>query len=190
MCHHYTLFDFTLFVLAGVPDSPAQLEVESNGMASWDTVNPRTKDPRISYILKVIRVGDGVIVVTDDVGITLTANLNDMGLEVGQSYNVCVTAMNDIGNSNPSCVPYTHMPPTGTGKSNAFAGFNSFLCTEFYCHSDAEAENVLASGEYAAIGSGVAVVCILLLIAVVIGMGKLILKTNSLGYRGKPSPAV
>ena len=38
-------------------------------------------------------------------------------------------------------------------------------------HSDAEPESVLSSGEYAAIGSGAGVVCILLLlIASLIGM--------------------
>ena len=99
---------------AGVPDPPAELKIENNGIASWDAVNPRTDNPRISYILEVIRVDDEEIAVTKDVGNTLTANLNDFNLEVGQSYNICVLAMNNIGNGKPSCVLYTHMIPPGT----------------------------------------------------------------------------
>ncbi|CAI8035909.1 hypothetical protein GBAR_LOCUS20152 [Geodia barretti] len=126
----------------GVPDSPAELKIENNGIASWDAVNPRTDNPRISYILEVIGVDDEEIAVTKDVGNTRNANLNDFNLEVGQNYNVCVLAMNNIGNGKPSCVLYTHMmmptPDSGPG--------------------------VFSSGEYAAIGSGVGVVCILLLL--------------------------
>ncbi|CAI8035911.1 hypothetical protein GBAR_LOCUS20152 [Geodia barretti] len=93
----------------GVPDSPAELKIENNGIASWDAVNPRTDNPRISYILEVIGVDDEEIAVTKDVGNTRNANLNDFNLEVGQNYNVCVLAMNNIGNGKPSCVLYTHM---------------------------------------------------------------------------------
>lgn len=102
---------FSIFIVsAGVPDTP-QLQIDG-GTASWNAVNPRTENPRVSYNLEIIGP-EGEIAQTLDVDSRLSEDLTNLDLEVGQSYNVCITAINDIGRSAQSCVPYVHNPPPG-----------------------------------------------------------------------------
>ena len=105
-----TLLSSISIVAAGVPDTP-ELQIDG-GTASWNAVNPRTENPRVSYDLEIIGP-EGEIAQTLDVDSRLSEDLTNLDLEVGQSYNVCITAMNNIGRSAQSCVSYVHNPPPG-----------------------------------------------------------------------------
>ena len=108
------------------------MNIDSDGVARWEGVNQRTNTGNFSYILEAIGA-DGETVLSQDVGNTVFEDLNRlMNLRAGQSYNICVTARNENGNSTPSCDSYM---PEGQGNllvfnhSVFYSYHSSFICT-------------------------------------------------------------
>ena len=111
------------------------MNIDSDGVARWEGVNQRTNTGNFSYILEAIGA-DGETVLSQDVGNTVFEDLNRlMNLRAGQSYNICVTARNENGNSTPSCDSYM---PEGQGYLLVFLGQLSFL---LYLHPMMNATN-------------------------------------------------
>ena len=71
-------------------------------------MNKRTNTNIFSYIFEA-----GEVIISFDVGNTVSQNLANFNLlQAGQTYNICVIARNEIGNSTPSCSLYMLMPGT------------------------------------------------------------------------------
>ena len=117
---------------AGVPDTP---EVSiSNGIASWNPVNQRSSGS-VNYHLTAM-TPDMMLVGEIDVP---TGNVDDMimqdlsvgglNLQVDVKYTICVTAENEIGESDPGCVEsYIHMLTPGNHTTM------SCTCTILYVY--------------------------------------------------------
>ena len=74
-------------------------------------MNKRTNTNNFSYIFEA--ESEGEVIISVDVGNTVSQNLVNFNmLQAGQTYNICVIARNEIGNSTPSCSLYMHMPGT------------------------------------------------------------------------------
>lgn len=106
---------------AGVPDTPT-LFITSDGIATWREVNSRSERSVDFYLIEAIDDGLEVGKITVDPNMftstngNITQNLsdNDLNLQVGQRYNICVTAKNNIGQSTPGCDgSYIHMEADG-----------------------------------------------------------------------------
>ena len=103
---------------AGVPDAP-DVSI-SNGIASWNIVNPRGRGS-VSYHLTAMTpdmmlVGEIDVTTVDIIACTTMQDLSvgDLNLQVDVEYTICVTAENEIGESDPGCVEsYIHMDTPG-----------------------------------------------------------------------------
>ena len=92
---------------AGVPDAP-DISI-SGGIASWNLVNPRSSGS-INYHLTAL-IPDMILVGEIDVStgnlagiIMQDLSVGDLNLQVDVEYTICVTAENEIGESDPGCV--------------------------------------------------------------------------------------
>lgn len=79
------------------------LTINTNGIASWDPVNPRSDDSLI-YTLEAKNENYNL---SFDHEREFTQDLFDT-IQNGGDYNICVTARNTIGRSMPDCKSYTH----------------------------------------------------------------------------------
>ena len=103
---------------AGVPDAP-DISI-SDGIASWNPVNPRSNGS-VSYHLTAMTpdmmlVGEIDVTTVDNVAGTIMQDLSvgDLNLQVDVEYTICVTAENEIGESDPGCVEsYVHLGTPG-----------------------------------------------------------------------------
>ena len=97
---------------AGVPDTPVP-SIE-NSEVSWLAVDSRSDGPVTSYFLEAIQIEvvGGITIMPSGTRSEFTYNLleieNELNLQIDQTYNICVTAMNKIGNSSSGCGVYTH----------------------------------------------------------------------------------
>ena len=95
---------------AGVPDIP-KLYIRSDGVATWSPVNPRSSSD-LTYLLTAetdgLLVGNRTITPSSSGNVTQDLFDEALRLQDGQSYNICVTARNEIGYSMPGCDKYTH----------------------------------------------------------------------------------
>ena len=100
---------------AGVPDAP-EISI-SDGIAYWNPVNQRSSGS-VNYHLTamtpdMILVGE-IDIPTGNVADMIMQDLSvgDLNLQVDVGYTICVTAENEIGESDPGCVEsYVHMIP-------------------------------------------------------------------------------
>ena len=104
---------------AGVPDAPEVFI--SSGIAYWNQVNPRSSGS-VSYHLTALTpdmmlVGEiDIDIPTGNVAGIIMQDLSvgDLNLQVDVEYTICVTAKNEIGESDPGCVQsYIHMVTPG-----------------------------------------------------------------------------
>ena len=103
---------------AGVPDAP-DISI-SDGIASWNPVNPRSNGS-VNYHLTAMTpdmmlVGEIDVTLVDNVAGIIMQDLSvgDLNLQVDVEYTICVTAENEIGESDPGCVEsYIHMVTPG-----------------------------------------------------------------------------
>ena len=102
---------------AGVPDVPEVLI--SDGIASWNPVILRSSGS-VNYHLTAM-TPDMMLVGEIDVStgnvddmIMQDLSVDDLNLQVDVEYTICVTAENEIGESDPGCVEsYIHMVTPG-----------------------------------------------------------------------------
>ena len=96
---------------ASVPDAP-EVIINNNGIATWKAVNPRSEDPVDKYILQAVSLqGENTSIDIQDKTLSHDLSDSDLNLNAGQTYNICVIAVNTIGQSLPGCQEYT----TATG---------------------------------------------------------------------------
>ena len=101
---------------AGVPDAPEVSIIINDGIASWNPVNPRSNGS-VSYHLTAMTpdmmlVGEIDVTTVDNVAGIIMQDLSvgNLNLQVDVEYTICVTAENEIGESDPGCVEsYVHM---------------------------------------------------------------------------------
>ena len=90
---------------AGVPDTP-EIFINNDGIATWREVNSRSGESidfyRVTATVDGMEVG-GINVPPVSRDGNITQPLSDLGLQVDQRYNICVTAKNIIGHSSPGC---------------------------------------------------------------------------------------
>ena len=105
---------------AGVPDAPEVSIIINDGIASWNPVNPRSNGS-VSYHLTAMTpdmmlVGEIDVTTVDNVAGIIMQDLSvgNLNLQVDVEYTICVTAENEIGESDPGCVEsYVHMVTPG-----------------------------------------------------------------------------
>ena len=97
----------------------------------------------------------------------ITQPLSDLGLQVDQRYNICVTAKNIIGHSSPGCNgSYIHMETEGT-YIHIFQNCNTYMCIPSFFTESSTSASILV---YAGSGGAALAVFILIVSCVLFGM--------------------
>ena len=80
-------------------------------------MDSRSDGPVTSYFLEAIQIEvvAGITIPGTRSEFAYDLSENELNLQIDQTYNICVTAMNKIGNSSSGCEVYTHVDSSVDG---------------------------------------------------------------------------